>query len=68
MDKFMKRFSELYDGYMLFLVIFIGLFLLLRDVPILEKVGLKRDMKIAKVLGYVYIIGGSILFVIARIL
>ncbi|WP_041721244.1 CLC_0170 family protein [Alkaliphilus metalliredigens] len=61
------KFKEIYDGYMLVLMVFIGLFLLLRDVPLLRKKKLKRDMKIAKALGYVYIIGGIALFVMVRI-
>lgn len=62
----MRKFTEIYDGYMLCLVLFVGLFLLLRDVPILRKKKLLRDMKIAKALGYIYIIGGTTLFIIAK--
>ncbi|ABR50672.1 hypothetical protein Amet_4601 [Alkaliphilus metalliredigens QYMF] len=67
LQEFFMKFKEIYDGYMLVLMVFIGLFLLLRDVPLLRKKKLKRDMKIAKALGYVYIIGGIALFVMVRI-
>ncbi|WP_335617844.1 CLC_0170 family protein [Clostridium formicaceticum] len=63
---FMEKFKEIYDGYMLVLVVFVGLFLLLRDVPLLRKKKLRRDMKIAKVLGYTYIIAGIVLFIIVK--
>ncbi|KJF25397.1 hypothetical protein TZ02_18880 [Clostridium aceticum] len=62
----MGKFKEIYDGYMLVLVVFAGTFLLLRDVPLLRKKKLIRDMKIAKVLGYTYIVGGIALFIIAK--
>lgn len=66
MGVIMKKFVEIYDIWMLLLVLFIGFFLLLRDVPQLRKKKLLRDMKIAKVLGYIYLIGGSILFIVAK--
>ncbi|AOY75182.1 hypothetical protein CLFO_40890 [Clostridium formicaceticum] len=66
MQMFMEKFKEIYDGYMLVLVVFVGLFLLLRDVPLLRKKKLRRDMKIAKVLGYTYIIAGIVLFIIVK--
>jgi len=66
MGVIMKKFVEIYDIWMLLLVLFIGFFLLLRDVPQLRKKKLLRDMKIAKVLGYIYLIGGSILFIAAK--
>jgi len=66
MGVIMKKFVEIYDIWMLLLVLFIGFFLLLRDVPQLRKKKLLRDMKVAKVLGYIYLIGGSILFIVAK--
>lgn len=61
------RFKEIYDGYMLAIALLAGVFLLARDVPLLRKKKMIRDMKIAKVLGYFYIIGGIILYVFARV-
>lgn len=66
MQGFMMKFQDIYDGYMLILVLFVGLFLLLRDVPLLRKKKLMRDMKIARALGYTYIIAGIALFIIAK--
>ncbi|MCC5912040.1 MAG: hypothetical protein JJT76_16595 [Clostridiaceae bacterium] len=68
MNGFLEKLQDIYDGYMLALMVFIGLFLLLRDVPLLRKKKLKRDMKIAKALGYIYIIGGIAVFAILRIM
>lgn len=67
MKLFLEKFFTIFDGYMLALCLFVGIFLLLRDVPILRKKKLMKDMKIAKFLGYAYIIGGITLFIIARI-
>ncbi|SDK86224.1 CLC_0170 family protein [Natronincola ferrireducens] len=67
MQQFLIRLKDIYDGYMLVLMVFIGLFLLLRDVPLLRKKKLKRDVKIAKALGYVYVVGGITLFIALRI-
>ncbi|SES94600.1 hypothetical protein SAMN05660297_00961 [Natronincola peptidivorans] len=64
---FLMKLKDIYNIYMLALVLFIGLFLLLRDVPLLRKKKLKRDMKIAKFLGYAYIIGGITLFVALKL-
>ncbi len=52
---------------MLAIALLAGVFLLARDVPLLRKKKMIRDMKIAKVLGYFYIIGGIILYVFARV-
>lgn len=67
MNAFMMKFQEIYDGYMFGLVLFVGVFLLLRDVPLLRKKKLMRDMKIARGLGYTYIVGGIALFIIAKV-
>jgi len=51
---------------MLFLFVFVGLFLLIRDVPLLNKKMLRRESIIIKLLGYIYIFGSIILFIIIR--
>lgn len=49
------------------LFIFTGLFLLLRDVPLLKREELVRESLIAKVLGYTYIFASFIFFLIIRL-
>jgi len=51
---------------MLFLFVSVGLFLLIRDVPLLNKKMLRRESIIIKLLGYIYIFGSIILFIIIR--
>ncbi|HZK56744.1 MAG TPA: CLC_0170 family protein [Clostridia bacterium] len=49
------------------LFISVGLFALIRDVPLLRKKGLKRESSIIRTLGYVYIFGSIVLFVITKL-
>ncbi len=51
---------------MLTLFVSVGLFLLLRDVPLLNKKMLRRESIIIRLLGYIYIFGSIILFIIVR--
>ena len=51
---------------MLSLFVSVGLFLLIRDVPLLNKKMLRRESIIIKLLGYIYIFGSIILFIIVR--
>lgn len=56
----------LFDTEMIFLFIASGLFLLMRDEPLLRSKKLKRESTIAKALGYTYIIGSIILSIVTR--
>ncbi|HZX21869.1 MAG TPA: CLC_0170 family protein [Clostridia bacterium] len=49
------------------LFIFVGLFSLIWDVPLLKKKGLERESVVIRVLGYVYIFGSIILFIIIKL-
>ena len=51
---------------MLTLFVSVGLFLLIRDVPLLNKKMLRRESIIIRLLGYIYIFGSIILFIIIR--
>lgn len=51
---------------MLTLFVSVGLFLLIRDVPLLNKKMLRRESIIIRLLGYIYIFGSIILFIIVR--
>lgn len=51
---------------MVLLFVFVGLFLLIRDVPLLKRKMLKRESIILRALGYIYIFGSIILFIIIK--
>lgn len=51
---------------MLFIFVSVGLFLLIRDVPLLKNKKLKKESIIARTLGYTYIFGSIILFTITK--
>ena len=52
---------------MLSLFVSVGLFLLIRDVPLLKKKMLRRESAVIKILGYIYIFGSIILFIIVKL-
>lgn len=61
------EYIELLFGIeMLILFVAAGLFLLIWDVPILKKKMLRKESTILKVLGYIYIFGSIILFIIVK--
>ncbi len=51
---------------MVLLFVFVGLFLLIRDVPLLKKKKLRKESIILRALGYIYIFGSIILFIIIK--
>lgn len=65
MDKYIKL---LFCGETVPLFIGTGLFVLVRDVPILKKKKLIKESNIAKVLGYTYIFGSIVGFIAVRVL
>ena len=68
LNEIYSTFLGIYNAYMLMVVVGIGLFLLVRDVPILKKKKLKKESSMAKVLGYFYVVAGVALFILAEIL
>ena len=56
----------LYGIEMVSLFTSVGLFLLIRDVPLLKEKRLKKESNIIKILSYVYIFGSIILFIIIK--
>lgn len=48
--------------------VIIGVFALIRDVPILKKKKLNKESTIAKTLGYLYIFGSIAMLVVANII
>ena len=57
----------LFGVEMLFLFVSVGLFLLIRDVPLLKKKMLRRESAVIRLLGYIYIFGSIILFIIVKL-
>ncbi|HZJ76691.1 MAG TPA: CLC_0170 family protein [Oscillospiraceae bacterium] len=56
----------LFSVEIVFLFVSVGLFALIRDVPLLKKRNLKKESIILNILGYVYIFGSIILFIIIK--
>lgn len=48
--------------------VIIGLFVLIRDVPLLKKKKLDKESTIAKTLGYLYIFGSIAMLIVANII
>ena len=59
--------KDFYDIYMMFMVIAIGIFNLFIDYKSLEKRKLKKEVKVCRAIGAVYIVGGIGLYVFTRI-
>lgn len=68
MVNIIGQFKELYSLYMMFLVIAIGLFTFFLDQPSLSKKKLKRDAKLARIIGLSYIIGGPLIYIILMLI
>ncbi|SCZ00100.1 hypothetical protein SAMN03080606_03505 [Alkaliphilus peptidifermentans DSM 18978] len=62
-----EKIKSAYSAYMLMLVVVIGIFLIIVDGTLLKKRQLKKEEKISKALGYIYVvlgIGSYIIFAI----
>ncbi len=68
MDIVLYYIRTRFNVNMLSIFILVGLFMLIRDVPLLKKKKLDKESAIAKVLGYLYILGGTTMYIIARII
>lgn len=56
----------LFSVEVVFLFVSVGLFILIRDVPLLKKKNLKRESIVLRILGYMYIFGSIIFFIVAK--
>ncbi|WP_069650509.1 CLC_0170 family protein [Caloranaerobacter ferrireducens] len=63
-----NELKELYSLYMVFLVVFIGLFTYFADGIHLKTKGNIKESTLAKIIGIVYIIGGPLFYVLLKIL
>lgn len=62
-----EKIKSAFSAYMLMLVVVIGIFLIIVDGTLLKKRQLKKEEKISKALGYIYVvlgIGSYIIFAI----
>jgi len=64
----LKQLKELYGVYMTLLVIAIGLFTFFVDLKKIENKNLKKDYKIARTIGFIYLIGGPLVYIVLRFL
>ncbi|QUH19687.1 CLC_0170 family protein [Alkaliphilus sp. B6464] len=68
MNIILYYIKALFNVNMLVIFILVGLFLLLRDVPLLKKRKLNKESTIAKILAYTYIFGSIALFIIGKMI
>ncbi|MBU5676092.1 hypothetical protein KQI88_06655 [Alkaliphilus sp. MSJ-5] len=68
MNIILYYIRTLFNVNMLVIFILVGLFLLLRDVPLLKKKKLNKESNIANALAYIYIFGSIALFIIAKMI
>lgn len=68
MNIILYYIRTLFNINILVIFILVGLFLLLRDVPLLKKRKLNKESTIAKVLAYIYIFGSIALFIIGKMI
>jgi hypothetical protein len=64
---FYEEIKDFYSFYVLLLNIAIGLFCLLIDSKTLKKKKLRKEAKICRGLGWSYIVGGTLLYIILKI-
>lgn len=66
MQNFLKTFAEIFDINVMVLFLIAAAFLLYPDAASFKKQGLQKEYKLAKIMGYVYIVLGIGLYTIAR--
>ncbi|KAB3532483.1 CLC_0170 family protein [Alkaliphilus serpentinus] len=68
MNFIIENLKDLFTLPILFLFIFIGVFLLLVDVPLLKRKKYDREALMAKLLGYAYIAGSIAVYFMFQII
>lgn len=66
MQSILKAISNIFDFNEMFLFIVAAVFLLFADAPSFKKQNLQKEYKLAKIIGYVYIVVGIGIYVVAR--
>lgn len=67
LSNLLEKIRTVYDIYIILIVVFVGLFLLLIDAPQLRKKEFDKEYKLAKYMGYFYLIGGVLGYVAVSI-
>lgn len=67
-ESISNKFDNIYSIYITIFVVLSGIFILIHDARRLEIRKDHKGYKIAKVIGYVYIIGGASLYVVTLII
>ena len=67
MSKYIGIIKDVFNGFSLVIIILVALFSLLIDGPSYKNKGFQREYRIVKVISYLYITIGVIIFVLLRI-
>lgn len=67
MEEFLKQINNLTNIYFVILIVFIGVFTYFGDAKRFERLGLKKETKIAKGIGITYMILGPVLYGLSKI-
>ncbi|SCG81774.1 hypothetical protein DW1_0153 [Proteiniborus sp. DW1] len=60
--------KPLLNGFLIIFIVLVGLFVLVIDRKNLKKSGKNKDAKLAMAIGIAYMIAGSLLYIIGRII
>ncbi|SHJ58250.1 CLC_0170 family protein [Paramaledivibacter caminithermalis] len=66
MSMDIERIKSFFTMYILLIIIGVSLFSIFIDFKALKKKNLKREAKICKFLGYIYLVGGITFFIIIK--
>ena len=66
MNAIIQNIKNFYDITVFFVILFIGVFLLLWDYPVLKAMKHKNDTRVALVMGIMYMILPFVLYTISR--
>ncbi|QQY79901.1 hypothetical protein EDD65_107148 [Keratinibaculum paraultunense] len=68
MPKFVHRLKSIFDNSVLIFTVVIGVFIFLVDVSKYKKTNLTKELKIAKIISWSYMIFGITLFILFKII
>ncbi|MBM7615948.1 CLC_0170 family protein [Alkaliphilus hydrothermalis] len=68
MQMYLERLDGLFNSFILFVIVSIGIITLLADVPKLKRRKLMKEVKLARGISLFYIFGGLLSYIALRIL
>ena len=68
MQMYLEKLAGLFNTFILFVIVIIGIATLLADVPKLKRRKLMKEMKLARGIGLFYIFGGLLSYIALKIL